>query len=112
MRGWRIWNGAPKHRGRNIDMRRTPGRSNLLRRLEQLESRWTDGSRLVPHSPEWLEFWLKQFHLYTTGQPYVTFTIEAMRAIMQALPEDDDAADNECKVVARLTESPQAAVKS
>ena len=74
-------------------MRRTAGRSNLLRRLEQLESRWTDSSRLVPHSPEWLEFWLKQFHLYNTGQPYVTFSIESMRAVMQALPDDDDAAD-------------------
>ena len=40
-----------------------------------------------------LELWLKQFHLYNTGQPYVTFSIESMRAVMQALPDDDDAAD-------------------
>jgi hypothetical protein len=74
-------------------MLRKRGRSSLLRRLEELEARSTDSSRLVPHSPEWLEFWLRQFHLYNTGQPYVTFTIEAIRAIMQATP-DEDADDN------------------
>jgi len=75
-----------------------------LRRLEKLEARSTDGSRLVPHSPEWLELWLNQFHLYNTGQPYVTFTIEAMRAMIQALPDDDDAADREVALVPSIAE--------
>lgn len=39
--------------------------------------------------------WLAQFHLYNTGQPYVTFTIESLRAIMQALPDEDEAVDSE-----------------
>jgi len=47
-------------------------------------------------------FWLKQFHLCTSGQPYVTFTIEAMRAIMQALPDDADAADREVAFVPNI----------
>ena len=76
-------------------MLRKRGRSSLLRRLEELEARSTDSSRLVPHSPEWLQFWLKQFHLYDTGQPYVTFTIEAIRAIMRAIPDEHEAADSE-----------------
>jgi len=76
-------------------MRRRPGRSNILRRLEELEARSTDGSRLVPHSPEWLTFWLKQFDLYVAGEPHARFTIDAMRAIMQALPDQDEAADSE-----------------
>jgi len=76
-------------------MRRRPGRSNLLRRLEELEARSTDGSRLVPHSPEWLEFWLKQFHHYTSGQAHVRFTLEAVRAIMRAMPDEDEATDSE-----------------
>ena len=71
-------------------MRRGSGRSNILRRLEQLESRWTDGSRLVAHSPEWLTFWLSQYQLYVAGQAHVRFTIEAIRAIMQAIPDEAD----------------------
>jgi hypothetical protein len=76
-------------------MRREPGRSNLLQPLEELEARSTDGSGLVPHSPAWLKFCLSQFHLYNTGQPYVTFTIDAIRAIMQATPDEDHAFDSE-----------------
>ena len=37
-------------------MRGKSGRANLLRRIEELESRSVDGSGLVPHSPEWLAF--------------------------------------------------------
>ena len=42
-------------------MRRT-GRSNLLRRLEDLEARSTDVSRFVPRSPEWLAYWDRQIY--------------------------------------------------
>src|ERR1017187_4573220 len=70
--------------------KRKPGRSNLLRRIEELETRWTDGSGLVPHSPQWLAFWQQQFHLYDTGQPHEQLTLEAVRAVMQATPDDDD----------------------
>ena len=87
-------------------MLRKRGRSSLLRRLEELEARSTDSSRLVPHSPEWLQFWLKQFHLYDTGQPYVTFTVEAIRAIMRATPDEDESIE-ESMVVAPPTESQQ-----
>src|SRR3954471_5364565 len=76
-------------------MTRKRGRSSLLRRLEELEARSTDSSRLLPHSPEWLDFWLRQFHLYNTGQPYVTFTIDAIRAIMRPTPDEDESADSE-----------------
>ena len=71
-------------------MRGKSGRANLLRRIEALESRSVDGSRLAPHSPQWLAFWQEQFHLYDTGQPHAQLTLEAVRAVMQATPDDDD----------------------
>ena len=70
--------------------KRKLGRSNLLRRIEELETRWTDGSGLVPDSPEWLSFWQEQFHLYETGQEHVPLTLEGVRAVCQAIPDDYD----------------------
>ena len=70
--------------------KRKPGRSNLLRRIEELETRWTDGSGLAPHSPEWLMFWQEQFRAYCAGLPHAQLTLEGMRAVMQATPDDDD----------------------
>jgi hypothetical protein len=35
-------------------MKRKSGRSNLLRRIEELETCSVDGSGLVPHSQQWL----------------------------------------------------------
>jgi hypothetical protein len=71
---------------------RKSGRANIFRRLEALESRTVDGSGLVPQSPEWLAFWQQQFHLYETGQEHVPLTLEGVRAVMQATPDDDEAA--------------------
>lgn len=69
-------------------MRRKAARSTLLRRIEDLESRSVDGSGLVPWSPAWLEFWQRQVHLYETGQPHFQLTLEAVRAVMQAIPDE------------------------
>ena len=77
------------HPSRHAEKRKA-GRANLLRRIEELESRSVDGSGLVPHSPQWLAFWQQQFHLYDTGQPHEQLTLEAVRAVMQATPDDDD----------------------
>ena len=71
-------------------MKRKSGRSNLLRRIEELEARSVDGSGLVPHSQQWLAFWQQQFHLYETGQAHAPLTLEAVRAIMWATLDDDD----------------------
>jgi hypothetical protein len=73
-------------------MLRKSGRVNILRRLEALESRTVDDSGLLPDSPEWLAFWQRQFHLYETGQDHVRLTLEGVRAVMQATPDDDEAA--------------------
>ena len=64
-------------------MRRS-GRANLLRRIEELESRSLDESGLVPHSPAWLTFWQRQVGLYEIGQEHGPLTLEGVRAIMQA----------------------------
>ena len=73
-------------------MRRS-GRASILRRLEALESRTIDGSRLAPHSPAWLAFWQRQFQLYETGQEHVRLTLEAVRAIMQATPDSHEVGE-------------------
>jgi len=74
-------------------MLRKSGRVNILRRLEALESRTVDDSGLVPDSPEWLAFWQRQFQLYENGEEHVTLTLEGVRAVMQAIPDDgEDAA--------------------
>ena len=75
--------------------KRKPGRSNLLRRIEELETRWTDGSGLVPDTPQWLAFWQEQVRLYETGQPHVQLTLEGVRAVMQATPDEPEDGDAE-----------------
>jgi hypothetical protein len=72
-------------------MLRKSGRVNILRRLEALESRTVDDSGLVPDSPEWLAFWQRQFQLYENGEEHVPLTLEGVRAVMQATPDDGDA---------------------
>jgi len=78
---------------RTVDrMRRRAGKASILRRIEELESRSIDGSGLVPDSPEWLAFWQRQFQLYENGEEHVPLTLEGVRAVMQAIPDDDEAA--------------------
>jgi hypothetical protein len=71
---------------------RKSGRPNILRRIEALESRMVDGSGLIPDSPEWLAFWQRQVQLYETGQDHVPLTLESIRAYMQAIPDNNEAA--------------------
>jgi hypothetical protein len=74
-------------------MRTKSGRANILRRIEELEARSMDGSGLAPHSPEWLAFWQQQFRLYETGQEHAPLTLAGIRAVMQATPDCDGAAE-------------------
>ena len=73
-------------------MNRRVGKGNILQRIEALEARSTDDSGLVPDSPEWLAFWQRQFQLYENGEEHVPLTLEGVRAVMQAIPDDDEAA--------------------
>lgn len=73
-------------------MLRKSARTNILRRIEALESRSVDGSGLTPHTPEWLAFWQRQVQLYETGQEHVQLTLEGVRAFMQATPDSSEAA--------------------
>lgn len=76
------------------------GRSNLLRRLECLEGRLTDQSRLAPHSPEWLTFWDRQVYNHITDQEHVPLTVEALRAVMRY-------SDNPASLVGGITRDEQ-----
>jgi hypothetical protein len=76
-------------------MKRKSGRSSILRRIEELESRTTDGSGVVPDTPQWLAFWQEQVRLYETGQPHVQLTLEGVRAVMQATPDEPEDGDAE-----------------
>ena len=73
-------------------MNRRVGKGNILQRIEALEARSTDDSGLVPDSPEWLAFWQRQFQLYENGEEHVPLTLDGVRAVMQAIPDDDEAA--------------------
>ena len=72
-------------------MRRKSGSANILRRIEQLEARSMDGSGLAPHSLEWLAFWQQQVRRYEVGDEHVRLTLEGLRAVMQATPDDGDS---------------------
>ena len=54
-----------------------------LEKLEGLEPSSTDGSGLVPHSHEWLMFWLDQWQRLsqTPRDPTARMTLEAYRAL-------------------------------
>jgi hypothetical protein len=65
---------------------------NLERRLRKLEgNRDLDPSGFSPHSSEWLAFWQQQVRRYEVGDEHVRLTLEGLRAVMQATPDDDDA---------------------
>jgi hypothetical protein len=70
---------------------------NLERRLRKLEMRSTDGSGFVPHSPEWLSYWVHQADLYLTSDldsvlsPGVLLPQEALEAWIRQ--PDDGIAD-------------------
>jgi hypothetical protein len=66
------------------------GKGSILQRIEALEARSTDDSGLAPQSPEWLAFWQRQFHLYENGEEHVPLTLEGVRAVMQATPDNGD----------------------
>jgi hypothetical protein len=65
---------------------------SLQRRLGKLEARLLDSSGLVPHSPRWLEYWSHWFDDYTrdpSSRPGELITIEAARAVMASIPDND-----------------------
>ncbi len=69
-------------------MNRRVRKGNILQRIEVLEARSTDDSGLLPHSPEWLAFWQQQVRLYEIGAEHVRLTLEGVRAVMQATPDE------------------------
>ena len=72
-------------------MKRRVSKGSILQRLEALEAVSTDDSGLLPDSPEWLAFWQRQFNLYENGEEHVPLTLEGVRAVMQATPDNGDA---------------------
>jgi len=59
------------------------------RRLRRLESQVFDDSGLVPHSPEWYEYWLQKIRRYAAGDRSVDLrgvTVELIRMYMQERP--------------------------
>jgi hypothetical protein len=73
-------------------MTKRSGRASILRRIEVLESRAVDSSGLAPHSPAWLAFWQEQFRLHCEGLPHAQLTLAGVRAVMQAVPDDESEA--------------------
>ena len=61
--------------------------TNLERRLRKLEANLTDGSRLAPHSLEWLQFWDREIYAFMKDPehrwPKKLFPRDAFEAVMQ-----------------------------
>jgi hypothetical protein len=93
--GWQSWRGLRKRPRGAGEMVRRSGRANILRRIEGLEARSVDGSGLTLHSSAWLAFWQQQVHAYETGQKHAPLTLEGVRAVMQATPDDDCGDDSQ-----------------
>lgn len=62
-------------------MLRRPGRSSLLRRIDDLEGRFTDESCMAPNSPEWLAFWDRQLYNSLIGEKFALLPVESFRAV-------------------------------
>jgi hypothetical protein len=41
----------------------------LDRRLRKLEARLTDRSRLMPHTPQWFDYWMARLDKLVNGDP-------------------------------------------
>jgi hypothetical protein len=41
---------------------------NLVKRVRKLEARWTDRTGLVPHSPEWFDYWGEKLDRIEAGE--------------------------------------------
>jgi hypothetical protein len=66
--------------------------SNFGRRIRKLEAQLTDSSGLVPHSPAWMDYWMKEVDqvLAENGPgPRKLIPLEAFRAWIQAQPDSD-----------------------
>ena len=61
-----------------------------LRRLERANEASSDGSGFVPHSTEWLNFWLRWAARQVAGEDPEPkcITIEAFRAIVALVPAE------------------------
>ena len=42
--------------------------AHLERRIRKLEARFTDTTRLVPHSEEWFSYWASKLEKLSTGE--------------------------------------------
>lgn len=73
--------------------------SNLLRRVRKLEGRWTDRTGLIPHSPEWFEYWGEKLDRSLAGEDVdlTGMTIEVMDAFIAAA----DAEESRTRMEAR-----------
>jgi len=67
--------------------------SSLLKRVQKLEARWTCKTGLVPHSPEWFDYWGQKFDRSVAGEDVDLkgFTIDVTDAFVAAF--DAEQAD-------------------
>jgi len=70
--------------------------TNLLRRIRKLESVWKDCNGLVPHTKEWLEYWLERLENYEAGDDLRGLTLAAVDAIIRL----DDESESQVEAIA------------
>ena len=60
---------------------------NIRKRQQKLETKWTDASGFVPHSPRWLNYWREILSKRRSGDRTLNLPripIDAFRAILSA----------------------------
>jgi hypothetical protein len=63
---------------------------NLVRRLERLEARLTDGSGCVPYSAEWLTYWTRQAERLLAGENVTKPPIAFFDALLALSGQDTE----------------------
>ena len=62
----------------------------VLRRLQRLEVRVSDGSGLPPNSKGWCDYWLQKYDEFLAGDRTIMFPLEAIRMIMRSIDSSAD----------------------
>jgi hypothetical protein len=64
--------------------------TNLQRRLRKLEAHFTDSSGLVPHSPAWMDHWMRELKKVIEPDyhgPKAPIPLDVLRAYIREDPD-------------------------
>jgi hypothetical protein len=68
---------------------REPGVRHLLRRLQNLEGRLTDATRLVPHSDAWFAYYEDQLARWEVGEEFPCIPLAVIDRIVEEADREE-----------------------